>query len=89
MNSLEALQELFIRAGGGIDNKEYTTSRCREIIAEDLKVLEIIRKKRVDVNLVVYLYENKKGLKPYNYWINKDSEKLTYKEFKLLGRLLK
>ena len=68
--------------------------KCLETISKQLEALEIIKKKRVDVNYLKLCFVDnspyfENGLEEYNTFREDEEEQLTQEEFELLKELLK
>ena len=100
MNSKEALknlcnhcEKLSIRDGFiGCPFRNISNDYCEEfeIIEKELKVLEIIKTKNVDIDYIkTCFYDKKGGFKDYNAWVgHDDDEDLSQEEYDLLKEVL-
>lgn len=81
MTGLEALDNLVQSCFNPCDSDEVLNDKA--IVEKELKALEIIKKKTVDI----WLIQNKKTLKQYNSMVD-ESRQLTEEEFDLLKEVL-
>ena len=100
MNSKEALkslcnhcEKLSIRDGFiGCPFRNISNDYCEEfeIIEKELKALEIIKTKNVDIDYIkTCFYDKKGGFKEYNAYVGHDEDKeLTQEEYDLLKEVL-
>ena len=100
MNSKEALkslcnhcEKLSIRDGFiGCPFRNISNDYCEEfeIIEKELKALEIIKTKNVDIDYIkTCFYDKKGGFKDYNAYVGHDEDKeLTQEEYDLLKEVL-
>ena len=100
MNSKEALksmcnhcEKLSIRDGFiGCPFRNISNDYCEEfeIIKKELKALEIIKTKNVDIDYIkTCFYDKKGGFKDYNAWaVQYENEELTQEEYDLLKEVL-
>ena len=100
MNSKEALksmcnhcEKLSIRDGFiGCPYRCISNDYCEEfeIIKKELKALEIIKTKNVDIDYIkTCFYDKKGGFKDYNAWVGHDvDEELSQEEYELLEEVL-
>ena len=100
MNSKEALksmcnhcEKLSIRDGFiGCPFRNISNDYCEEfeIIEKELKALEIIKTKNVDIDYIkTCFYDKKGGFKDYNAWVgHDDDEELSQEEYDLLKEVL-
>lgn len=95
MNSEEALSRIkkshrIAMACLGIDKPDIETEKAIKIIEKELKVLEIIKTKNVDIDYIkTCFYDRKGGFKDYNSWVgHDDDEELSQEEYYLLKEVL-
>ena len=100
MTSKEALkslchhcEKLSIRDGFiGCPFRNISNDYCEEfeIIEKELKALEIIKTKNVDIDYIkTCFYDRKGGFKDYNAWVgHDDDEELSQEEYDLLKEVL-
>lgn len=100
MTSKEALksmcnhcEKLSIRDGFiGCPFRNISNDYCEEfeIIEKELKALEIIKTKNVDIDYIkTCFYDKKGGFKDYNSWVeHDDDEELSQEEYNLLKEVL-
>ena len=86
LTPLEAFEKIL----GGSCGEEMYVEKEIHIVEKQLKALEIIKQKRVDVDLFYTVIEDKNQedkLWSYNFWFE-DKYKLTKEEFDLLKEVL-
>ena len=89
LEAFERIQCNYVHVFKARENGKTQLVHDLNTIKKEIKALEIIKEKQVDiVGVLIYAFKEKKGCEFYNSYTSKEEHKLTQEEYDLLKEVL-